>query len=163
MMNTIPLDEAAALLHGMVPDEAANWRRKIFGPDYILERAQQLGATIDLTRIPEWENINDGELVEALLADDASLTCDTLVITDACLGAQPPGVPPISGAFSVRDGRVREFIEAYRREVAAHFVDGDVIVASPSDGEIRVFHHEGLVARLRLPGRASAHADGRGR
>jgi hypothetical protein len=41
-MNTIPLDEAAAVLHRMMPDETPNWRRRIFGPDYVLDRAKEL-------------------------------------------------------------------------------------------------------------------------
>jgi hypothetical protein len=149
-VNTIPLDEAAALLHDMAPDEAPNWRRQIFDPDYILDRARALGADAENVRVRDWENISDGELVDMLLAGDASLMHDAVVITDVCLGMRPPGAPHISGAFAVQGGQVREFIDDYRSQVTPHFIDGDVIVAFPSDCEIRVFHHEGLVAKLRF-------------
>lgn len=150
MIRTISLDEAADTIHDILPDSAADWRRQVFVPDYIIERAKELGAYVEAEFLRDWEASDDDELLQALLGKDALADHRIVVITDLCFGVSPPEVPKVDGAFVLHGSQIRAFVEEYRSALAAQFVDGDVIIASPHDRRFLVFHHEGAVFRIRL-------------
>ena len=155
MINFVPIERAATLIHNMLPDTAAGWRKAIFSPDYIIERAMELEATISNVRIPRWEQREDEELVAILLGKEPEFVGDLLVVTDVCLGGSPPGAPDVDGAFFVEKGAMLQFVAAYRQQITSHFIDGDVLIFSPDEGRIAVFDHEGMVTHIWL--KSSTH------
>lgn len=150
MFDLVPIECAANLIHELLPDDTAGWRKVVFSPDYIIQRAKDLEATLSNTRISRWEQREDEELVTMLLGTSPDFAGGVLVITDVCLGGAPPGVADVNGAFSVEKGTIFEFIDSYRLHVTHHFIDGDVLIISPEDRRISVFHHEGMVTHIEL-------------
>jgi hypothetical protein len=150
MFDLVPIERAVELIHQLLPDEAAGWRKVVFSPDYILQRAKELEATLCSTRISRWEQRDDEELVTMLVGSSPGFAGELLVITDACLGGAPQGVAEVNGAFSVGIGLLFDFVESYRLNVTPHFIDGDVLIVSPVDRRINVFHHEGMVTHIQL-------------
>lgn len=148
--RVVPLARAADVLHEMLPDGAAAWRRTIFDPDYVLQRAAELGATMVDVRIPGWEQREDDELVGVLLGSSTASLGELLVITDVCLGARPPGVADVGGAFVVEKGAFLRFMAEYKARITPQLIDGDVIVVAPEERRIEVFHHEGMVTHIQL-------------
>lgn len=152
VLETIPLNDAASVLHAAFPDSDSGWRRRIFSPDYLIDRSRALGGRVDTIFVRNWENREDRELVEILLGNFPVSGRDVIVITDLCLGASPPGVSKVSGAFVATGEHLPDFIEQYRSKLVNHFVDGDVIVFPSRDSTLRIFHHEGAVFRVDLAG-----------
>lgn len=148
----IPIEDAARIIHDMVPDDASEWRRKIFSPDYLIERAVSHGASIANSMVADWDRRGDDDLVTMILgADNGGFSRDVLIITDLCLAGTPRAAPPIRGGFLVSGPDIRRFIDAYKERMAPSFIDGDVILASPGDRRIVIFHHEGVIVRIDFP------------
>lgn len=150
MLDTILLSQAADMLHSMIPNSDPNWRRRIFSPDYIIDRSKELGASVSVDLVRDWESREDDELVDALGENLADAYDDAIVITDLCLGSSPPGVPKVDGAFVLNGRQFDDFVSEYRGTLTSHFVDGDVIIACPRARYFVIFHHEGALFRIAL-------------
>ena len=111
--DLVPIERAAGVIHRLLPDASAGWRKAVFSPDCMLERAKALEATLSSTRIWRWEQREDEELVTMLPGPSPGFAGDLLVITDVCLGFAAPGVVGVNGAFSVENGTMLEFVQSY--------------------------------------------------
>ena len=112
------------------------------GLDDIDRMAQMNGEEMRWVSLPNWEDLEDPEILGAMLGSEVirGSDCGILVPAMCYYGLHSP--------FLVPYDHIKGFVAQFFVQHGESFFNGDTVILLPSYGTIYLFSHDGLYSRL---------------